>query len=176
MPTPAYIKIIGKTQGNITAGAFTSASVGNVFVEGHEDEILVQEIKHEVAVPTDPQSGQPSGLRIHRPFIFTSSLNKATPLMYQALANGELLPTVEVNWYRTSVEGKQEHFFTTTLEDAIIVNINTVLPHALDKENENYTQLIEVALAYRKITWLHDVANTLGSDDWRKPSVAAAAG
>ncbi|MFK3567558.1 type VI secretion system tube protein TssD, partial [Pseudomonas sp. M3] len=66
--------------------------------------------------------------RVHKPFIFTSSLNKATPLMYQALANGEMLPTVEVSWYRTSSEGKQEHFFTTTLEDATIVSINTVLP------------------------------------------------
>ena len=80
MPTPAYIKIEGKTQGNITAGAFTSDSVGNVFVEGHEDEILVQEIKHQVTVPTDPQSGQPAGQRVHKPFVFTSSLNKATPL------------------------------------------------------------------------------------------------
>ncbi len=80
-----------------------------------------------------------------------------------------MLPTVEVSWYRTSEEGKQEHFFTTTLEDATIVSINTVLPHALDKDNENYTQLIEVSLAYRKITWAHDVANTEGSDDWRNP-------
>ena len=93
MPTPAYIKIVGQTQGNITAGAFTADSVGNVFQQGHEDQILVQEIKHEVTTPTDPQSGQPSGQRVHKPFIFTSSLNKATPLMYQALANGEMLPT-----------------------------------------------------------------------------------
>lgn len=58
MPTPAYIKIVGQTQGNITAGAFTADSVGNVFQQGHEDQILVQEIKHEVTTPTDPQSGQ----------------------------------------------------------------------------------------------------------------------
>ncbi|WP_139657974.1 type VI secretion system tube protein TssD, partial [Pseudomonas shirazica] len=83
--------------------------------------------------PTDPQSGQPSGPRVHKPFKFTSSLNKATPLMYQALATGEKLEIVEVNWYRTSSEGKQEHFFSTTLEDATIVSINTVLPHAQDK-------------------------------------------
>lgn len=170
MPTPAFIKIVGKTQGNITAGAFTADSVGNVYVEGHEDEILVQEIQHEVSTPTDPQSGQPTGQRVHKPLKFTSALNKATPLMYQALATGELLPEVEISWYRTSVEGKQEHFFTTKLEDAVIVNINTVLPHAQDKENENYTQLIEVSLAYRKITWAHDVANTEGSDDWRAPA------
>lgn len=51
MPTPCYISIEGKTQGNITAGAFTSESVGNIFVQGHEDEMLVQEFKHIVTVP-----------------------------------------------------------------------------------------------------------------------------
>ena len=34
MPTPAYISITGTTQGNITQGAFTADSVGNVYVEG----------------------------------------------------------------------------------------------------------------------------------------------
>jgi len=172
MPTPAYINIRGMTQGDITSQAFTADSVGNVFVEGHEDEILVQKIEHQISVPTDPQSGQPSGQRVHKPFKFTSALNKATPLMYQALASGEKLESVIVRWYRTSTEGKQEHFFSTQLEDATIVEINTVLPHAQDKLNENYTQSIEVAMAYRKIKWIHVIANTEGSDDWRKPSEA----
>ncbi|MFG0680554.1 type VI secretion system tube protein Hcp, partial [Pseudomonas sp. xss_4] len=34
MSTPAYISITGKTQGNITQGAFTSDSVGNIYQEG----------------------------------------------------------------------------------------------------------------------------------------------
>lgn len=63
MPTPCYISITGQTQGNITAGAFTADSVGNIYVQGHEDEMLVQEFLHNVTVPTDPQSGQPSGQR-----------------------------------------------------------------------------------------------------------------
>jgi type VI secretion system secreted protein Hcp len=169
MPTPAYINIRGITQGEITQSAFTADSVGNVFVEGHEDEILVQKIEHQITVPTDPQSGQPSGQRVHKPFKFTSALNKATPLMYQALTSGEKLESVVVRWYRTSGEGKQEHFFNTVLEDAIIVEINTVLPHVQDKQNEEYTQLVEVSMTYRKITWTHIVARTEGSDDWRKP-------
>ena len=37
MPTPCYISITGQTQGNITAGAFTADSVGNIYVQGHED-------------------------------------------------------------------------------------------------------------------------------------------
>ncbi|MCU1726892.1 Hcp family type VI secretion system effector [Pseudomonas sp. 7P_10.2_Bac1] len=169
MPTPAYIKIQGKTQGLITQGAFTADSVGNVFVEGHEDQILVQEIDHLISTPTDPQSGQPSGQRVHGPFTFACALNKATPLLYQALATGEMLPSVEVDWYRTSTEGKQEKFFSTKLEDAVIVAIDTKLPHAQNPANSDYTQLIKVSMSYRKIVWEHSISGTEGSDDWRKP-------
>ena len=55
MPTPCYISIEGKTQGNITAGAFTSDSVGNIFVQGYEDEMLVQEFNHQVNRPQLPR-------------------------------------------------------------------------------------------------------------------------
>ena len=64
MPTPCYISITGQTQGNITAGAFTADSVGNIYVQGHEDEMLVQEFLHNVTVPTDPQSGQPARVSV----------------------------------------------------------------------------------------------------------------
>ena len=83
-----------------------------------------------------------------------------------------MLPTVEVKWYRTSSEGKQEHFFTTTMEDAIVVNINTVLPHAQAPENADYTQNIRVSMSYRKIKWEHTAGGTMGSDDWRAPEEA----
>ena len=169
MPTPCYISIEGKTQGNITAGAFTSDSVGNIFVQGHEDEMLVQEFQHVVTVPTDPQSGQPAGQRVHKPFKFTVALNKAVPLMYNSLASGEMLPKVTLKWYRTSVEGKQEHFFSTVLTDATIVDIDCQMPHCQDPAKSDFTQLIQVSLAYRKIDWEHTVAGTSGADDWRAP-------
>ncbi|MFJ4067180.1 Hcp family type VI secretion system effector [Pseudomonas sp. NPDC089996] len=171
MPTPIYISIEGRLQGNITEGAFTPDSVGNIFVEGHEDEILVQEVKHRITVPSDPQSGQPTGRRVHGPFIFTSAINKATPLLNQALTAGEILPTVLVSWYRTSVDGKEELFFMTKLEDAMIVEINCILPHVQNPKNANFTQLVEVAMTYRKITWTHMISGTQGSDDWRNPKI-----
>jgi type VI secretion system secreted protein Hcp len=171
MPTPCYIAIEGQTQGNITAGAFTADSVGNIYVEGHEDEMLVQQFSHEVTVPTDPQSGQPSGQRAHKAFKFTVALNKAVPLLYNALASGEMLPTVTMNGYRTSVEGKQEHHFTHVLTDATIVNIDCKMPHCQDTASSEFTQLIEVSLSYRKIDWTHEVAGTAGADDWRAPLV-----
>ncbi|EPJ48767.1 MAG: hcp-2 hemolysin-coregulated protein [Osedax symbiont Rs1] len=115
--------------------------------------MLVQQFSHEVTVPTDPQSGQPSGQRAHKAFKFTVALNKAVPLLYNALASGEMLPTVTMNWYRTSIEGKQEHHFTHVLTDATIVNIDCKMPHCQDSASQEFTQLIEVSLSYRKIDW-----------------------
>ncbi|TXE37225.1 Hcp family type VI secretion system effector [Serratia marcescens] len=172
MPTPCYISIKGKTQGNITENAFTAASVGNIYVEGHKDEMLVQEVKHNVTVPTDPQSGQPSGQRIHKPLKFTVALNKAIPLIYNALASGETLENVTLKWYRTSTEGKQEYFFSTILQDATIVDVDLHMPHCQDAAKSDFTQLVEVSLAYRKISWDHLKSGSSGSDDWRAPTEA----
>ncbi len=70
----------------------------------------------------------PGSARTNRSF-FTVALNKAVPLLYNALASGEMLPKVELHWWRTSVEGKQEHYFTTRLTDATIVDMNLHMPH-----------------------------------------------
>ncbi|CSA83599.1 Hcp family type VI secretion system effector [Vibrio cholerae] len=148
MPTPCYISIEGQTQGLITAGACTADSIGDSFVEGHEDEMLVQQFDHVVTVPTDPQSGQPSGQRVHKPFKFTVALNKAVPLLYNALSS---------------------NFFTTKLENASIVDIHCEMPHCQDPAKSDFTQNVTVSLSYRKITWDHVNAGTSGSDDWRKP-------
>lgn len=168
MAQPAYIKIQGSTQGLISSKASSEASIGNRYQAGHEDEIMAQEIEHIVTVPTDPQSGQPTGQRVHKPFIFTCSLNKAVPLLYNALTKGERLTSVEIHWFRTATNGGSEHYFTTKLEDAIITDITLIMPNAQDKNNADKTELFKVSLNYRKIIWEHTAAGTSGSDDWRE--------
>jgi len=167
MAQPAYIRIEGSTQGLISSGASTQDSIGNAYQAGHEDEIMAQEISHIISVPTDIQSGQPTGQRVHKPFSFTCALNKSVPLLYNALTKGERLSKVEVHWFRTSSGGGAEHFFTTTLEDAIITNIELYMPHAQDTNNNAKTEMFKVSFNYRKIEWSHTLASTSGSDDWR---------
>ena len=169
MPTPAYLTIEGSTQGNITQGAFTEDSVGNIWQEAHQDEILVEAFNHTVAVPTDPQSGQPTGQRVHQPLKVTKVFDKSSPLLYTALTTGEILPTCELKWYRTSKDGQQEHYFTMKLEDAIITNITARMPNCQDPGMAQFTHLEDVSFSYRKITWSHEVASTTGEDDWRAP-------
>lgn len=84
MPTPCYISITGQTCGRTSLPVLSPQICRQYLRAGHEDEMLVQEFLHNAIVPTDPQSGQPSGQRAHKPFIFTVALNKAVPLLYNA--------------------------------------------------------------------------------------------
>jgi type VI secretion system secreted protein Hcp len=171
MPTPAYITIEGSNQGLITSGAFTEDSVGNIYVEGHEDECLVEAFKHEVIIPRDPQSGQPTGQRVHQPLTITKVFDKASPLLYQALTSGERLTKCQIKWFRTSATGTQEHYFSIDLEDAIIVDIKAYMPNCQDPGMAHFTHLEDVSFSYRRITWTHEAAGTSGFDDWRAPKV-----
>ncbi|QBN02818.1 type VI secretion system tube protein TssD [Pseudomonas aeruginosa] len=122
MATPAYMSITGTKQGLITAGAFTEDSVGNTYQEGHEDQVMVQGFNHEVIIPRDrsPASRRPARAQAggHH-----QGLRQGLALLLAALTSGERLTKVEIQWYRTSAAGTQEHYYTTVLEDAIIVDI-----------------------------------------------------
>ncbi len=169
MPTPAYLEIEGATQGAITENTFTEDSVGNIYQEGHENEILVEAFDHTVTVPTDVQSGQPTGQRMHKPMKITKVFDKSSPLLYVALSTGERLTKCLLKFYRTSTSGTQEHYFTIELVDAIVTNIQSYMPNCQDPSKSHFTHLEDVSFTYRQITWTHEVAGTSGSDDWRSP-------
>ena len=169
MATPAYMSVTGEKQGLITAGAFTADSVGNIYQEGHEDQVMVQAFSHQVIIPRDPQSGQPTGQRVHKALCITKVFDKSSPLLLSALTSGEKMSEVTIEWYRTSASGTQELYYTTKLEDAIIVEIKDYMHNCQDPANSHFTHLEDVHFTYRKITWTHEVSGTSGSDDWRYP-------
>ena len=173
MPVPAYLSVTGEHQGLITAGNFTESSVGNIYQEGHEDECLVEAFTHTIMLPRDPQSGQPSGQRVHKALKITKVIDKSSPLLFRALTAGERLPKVEMKFYRTSAAGTMEHYFTIALEDAIIVDITSYMPNCQDPSQEHFTHLEDVSFTYRKIIKTHEIASTAESDDWRAMSTQA---
>lgn len=169
MATPAYIKITSETRGVLTLNNFTKESVGSIYQEGHTDQAMVQAYSHTITIPRDPQSGQPTGQRVHAPLCITKIFDKSSPLLHQALTSGEQLSKVEIVWYRTSSDAKQEHYYTTLLEKAIIVEIKSYMHNCQDPTTSQFTHLEEVHFAYRKISWTHETADTVGSDDWGSP-------
>lgn len=172
MPTPAYMSIKGETQGDITKDAYSADSVGNTWQEAHVDEFLVQELDHVLTVPRDPQSGQPTGQRVHRPVIVTKQQDRCSPLLFNSLVSGEKLPECSINFYRTSTSGKQEHYYTIKLIDALLVDMQTRMAHCQDAATSDRVTEEVLKFTYRAIEVTHETCGTAGNDDWRAPREA----
>jgi len=168
MASIGYIKIKGATQGEITSDASTAASIGNIWQEGHEGESLVFAFRSNAIVPRDPNSGTAIGTRRHEPATFVKPLDKASPMLWQALATGENLEC-ELHFWRTSTAGTQEHYFTIKWTDAVLVEGKTMIPDTNDTANDSRGHQEEWSFTYRKCDWTHEKAGTSASDDWRKP-------
>ncbi len=166
----AHLTINGEVQGDITSGAAGYDSVLNETQIGFEDTIIVLASTQGTTVPRDPISGNPTGARIHEPFSFTCALNKAMPLIQNSLATGEVLTEVQMKWYRIN-DGVKEHFYTTTLENARVVDYRAELPHVLDASKQAIAETVTVQLTFNKISSDHEAAGTSHSDSHNTPNV-----
>jgi len=168
MSQPCYISVTGSTQGNISEKAFTADSVGNIYQEGHANELFCQSLSLHVTIPRDPQSGSPTGQRVHQPARMIKYFDRASPLLLGSITSGEILQ-ITANYFRTSTAGQQENYFQLQFTDVLLVDLKQYTPLALDPANGPYRDMEEILFTYRAIQSTHKIAGTSGSDDWRKP-------
>ncbi len=161
MPMPSHLELEGEKQGKIE---------GSCDMKGREGTILVYAMNHEIHIPRDPQSGLASGKRIHGPLTILKEYDKSSPKLYQALSQGEHMKNVKIKWYRISPKGIEEHYFTHTLENAIVVSIKPYMPIAFLAENEPYRHMEEVSFTYEKIKWTWEPDGIESEDSWKVPS------
>jgi type VI secretion system secreted protein Hcp len=90
-------------------------------------------------------------------------------MLYQALCSGEQLKNVTIKQYRIDPSGVEEHYFSITLEDAIIVQVAPYIPVAFLAENEPFRHMEKVSFTYSKIKWKHEVDNKESEDSWKIP-------
>jgi type VI secretion system secreted protein Hcp len=160
MAIPVHLEVEGKTQGKIE---------GSCDMEGRVGTILVYAVQHKIHIPRDPQAGQPSGKRIHGPLTILKETDKSSPKLYQALVTGERMSNVTIKWYRISAAGTEEHYFTHTLENAIIVSIEPDTPTVYLPENEAHRHMERVSFTYEKIKWTWEIDGIEAEDSWKVP-------
>jgi type VI secretion system secreted protein Hcp len=155
MPIPAYMEIEGIK--------------GEVDVDGRKGFIEVLEFDHKVHMPVDRKDfSQTSGTRVHGPFVLTKLYDKASPILYDYLVNGKEIPVVKLHWYEIDAKtGQEQVYFTHTLREARVIEINQVLPNVDNPLNENLRHMERVALSYGHITWKCEHGNTEASDTWK---------
>lgn len=138
----------------------TAKTEGNTPIVGsgtgdHEGQIPLCGFDHQVSIRAD-------GARGHGKLIVHKALDGCSPRLTQALCKGEVLPTVQIDWYEAGLDGTEKLFFRHTLESATIVLIR----QRLVEEAQSGASVEELDLRCRKITWGHMPTNHEANDIW----------
>lgn len=160
MPMPIFLSLEGRHQGKIEGSCDIANFVGK---------ILVQELMHDVSIPRSPQTGLPTGKRVHGPITVTKEIDKSSPKLMQALCSGEQLNDVFLEFTRISPKGMEEVYYTIRLGNAIIVSISDYSPIALLKENDPMRHMEKVSFTYAKIIWTWVTDGIEAEDSWTAP-------
>ncbi len=160
MPMPCYLCLEGQNQGSIQ---------GSTQVKGHEGKILVQAVQHVIEIPKSPQTGLPTGKRVHGPMTLTKEIDKSSPKLFQALTSGEQLKDATLEYMRISPKGTEEKYYSVKLQNAIITSIRSWTPICLSQENQQIGHMEDISLSYEKVTWTFEPDGIEAEDSWLAP-------
>jgi type VI secretion system secreted protein Hcp len=135
-------------------------------VHGVQGACMVTAFEHEVTSPRDHASGLPTGRRQHKPFTISKPIDRATPLLHHAMIDGAHFPTVQLRMYRPGAAGEAQHYFTMTLTNAQVVDMDCFTEGVA---TESCTHMEHVAFTYQKIEWTWVDGGVTAVDDWEAP-------
>lgn len=144
-----------------------NAIEGSVQVANREGMCEIMKFDHNVRIPVDKMSGELTGIRQHQPAAIVKPYDKATPLLFDALCNGETLQEVIIHWYKIDEAGKEVEYFTHTLKSAKISDMNSFMYNTKDPTKEQFTHMEKVSLLYEEITWKFLDGNIEYTDAWK---------
>jgi type VI secretion system secreted protein Hcp len=152
-------------------GQKTGQIKGGITQKGREDSIGVIAVSHSIVSPRDPQSGLPTGQRMHKPFVFTKELDKATPLLYNILCTNENITEATFKFWTpqlkaTAGAGSEVQHYTVKLTNANIASIDFRMANIRDTTLVRYAEYEEVSLTYQKIEWTWNDGGITAGDDW----------
>lgn len=156
MPTPCNLKI----------GEYPGSSEK----EGREDTSDVFEIEHHIHQPVDNTTGQATGVRVHSPMRIVKIIDKSTPGFHKALCTGQNLAEAVLTFYRISPTSRQEEpYYSITLRNARIVDMQPYMPMSFVPANESYRHMEQVSMVYEEIEWNWMPDSAVEMDKWRSP-------
>ena len=165
MALNAYLTLKGQKQGDIK---------GSVTQKGRENSIMVIAVSHDIISPRDPASGLPTGKRMHKPFVITKELDKASPLLYNVLVNNENVSEWTLKFWTPQLKaaagvGTEVQHYTVKLTNANIASIAFRMPNNKHPDLMKFAEYEEIAFTYQKIEWIWTDGGVSAEDDWETP-------
>lgn len=127
-------------------------------------QFAIQEFSYSVTSPRDPQSGLPTGQRMHKPVTFAKELGPSTPQLYNALTTNENLAEVIFDCYGKDQSGTQVLAHSVKLTNANIASIDYRQPNVRDPLQQKLPDFAQISLTFEKIEWTHDT--TAVEESW----------
>ena len=152
-------------------GAKVGQIKGSIIQKGKEDSVGVIAVSHSIVSPRDPQSGLPTGQRMHKPYVITKELDKSTPIFYQVLCTNENLTEVIIKFYTPQIKattgtGQEINHYTVKLTNANIASIDFRMANIRHPDLVKFPEFEEIAMTYQKIEWTWNDGGVTAGDDW----------
>jgi type VI secretion system secreted protein Hcp len=162
MAMMAYAYLKGQKSGQVK---------GSITQKGREDSIGIIAVSHAIVSPRDPQSGLPTGQRMHKPFVITKELDKATPVLFNILCTNENVSEAVFKFWTPQIKagtgvGAEVQHFTVKLTNANIASIDFRMLNIRAADLVKFTEYEEIALTYQKIEWTWNDGGVTAMDDW----------
>jgi type VI secretion system secreted protein Hcp len=161
MALNAYLRLKGQKTGEVK---------GSVTQKGREGKIMVIAASHSILSPRDPQSGLPTGMRMHKPFVITKEADKSSPVLYNMLVTNENISDWELQFWSPALAspgaGQEVQSHTVKLVNANIASIDFRMLNNKNPDLMRYAEYEEIAFTYQKITWTWNDGGITAGDDW----------
>lgn len=141
---------------------------GDVTLKGRENFTDVLGFNHEVVSPRDVASGQATGKRQHMPLRLVIPQGKNTPLLFKALSNNEIIPKLEIDFWRTTPTGIETLYMKYELENVGVSSVRPWMPNKKETTVADFGAQVEVAFVYQKITWTIINGGITHTDTWQQ--------
>lgn len=151
-----YVSIEGKMQGKFK---------GESKRERFEDRSTGLGFAYDVKSPRDTASGQATGKRIHGPVIITKEWGAATPQLFQALVENEVLRTVLVEFVRTDEKGEEYVYHRVKLSNATVSEIRQYTGNLSSGMDTNFHELEDISFTFSRIEIENVDGKTIADDD-----------
>jgi type VI secretion system secreted protein Hcp len=139
---------------------------GSSRVHGREGSIEVLGFYHSLHIPTDGNTGQITGSRVHTPMHIEKEFDSASPDFYRAVSKGLTLRSAEIQWYQIDDSGREVEYFNMLIENIKIVSISPIMHNIKNPDTANLNHLERIEFRYEKITWKYCEGNICFSDSW----------
>jgi type VI secretion system secreted protein Hcp len=143
-----------------------SAIRGSSEVVGREGSIEVLSFAHGMSSPVDANSGKLMGGRLHHPMLVEKEIDRATPMLYMALARGQTLQSAEIKWYRIDHSGREIEYFNIMMRSVKITAVSPRVPNIKERASLIHNHMEQIELRYEEITWSYLDGNLQFRDAW----------